>query len=255
MFHHYLMPHRSWLRWLSCSFLVLLVSCAQAPLSVTTAVAPTPSPIADDATDALTLNNQGVGKLQQQDYQGAIADFSAAIKLRPNLAEAYLGRGIAYSVSRNHKAAIADYDEALTLKPDLAEAYLYRADDRFVLQQKAEAITDLQQAQALFTQRGDTAKAKTAKARLVALQSFKVQPRAPELEPRTSPVSPADASEAPSAPTVATEPAATEPIPIRAPLTGQCDCPYDQASDGSSCGGRSAYSRPGGRDPICYKDE
>ena len=127
MFHHYLMPHRSWLRWLSCSFLVLLVSCAQAPLSVTTAVAPTPSPIADDATDALTLNNQGVGKLQQQDYQGAIADFSAAIKLRPNLAEAYLGRGIAYSVSRNHKAAIADYDEALTLKPDLAEAYLYRA--------------------------------------------------------------------------------------------------------------------------------
>jgi hypothetical protein len=41
--------------------------------------------------------------------------------------------------------------------------------------------------------------------------------------------------------------------PIRAPTYGQgCPCPYDVAKNGSSCGKRSAYSRPGGDSPICY---
>jgi len=31
-----------------------------------------------------------------------------------------------------------------------------------------------------------------------------------------------------------------------------CPCPYTVASNGSRCGGRSAYSRPGGRSPLCY---
>lgn len=31
-----------------------------------------------------------------------------------------------------------------------------------------------------------------------------------------------------------------------------CACPYDSARNGSSCGGRSAYSRPGGAMPKCY---
>jgi len=34
---------------------------------------------------------------------------------------------------------------------------------------------------------------------------------------------------------------------------GHCPCPYNQASNGSSCGKRSAWSRPGGYTPICYK--
>jgi hypothetical protein len=31
-----------------------------------------------------------------------------------------------------------------------------------------------------------------------------------------------------------------------------CACPYDSARNGSSCGTRSAYSRPGGAAPLCY---
>lgn len=30
-----------------------------------------------------------------------------------------------------------------------------------------------------------------------------------------------------------------------------CACPYDRARNGSSCGGRSAYSRPGGAEQKC----
>ncbi len=33
---------------------------------------------------------------------------------------------------------------------------------------------------------------------------------------------------------------------------GSCPCPYSRARNGSLCGKRSAYSRPGGAEPLCY---
>ncbi|PWC54216.1 hypothetical protein TSH7_31540 [Azospirillum sp. TSH7] len=36
---------------------------------------------------------------------------------------------------------------------------------------------------------------------------------------------------------------------------GNCACPYSTMRNGHRCGGRSAYSKPGGRAPICYSDE
>jgi hypothetical protein len=36
---------------------------------------------------------------------------------------------------------------------------------------------------------------------------------------------------------------------------GPCACPFNQARNGSSCGKRSAWSKPGGYDPVCYADE
>jgi hypothetical protein len=33
---------------------------------------------------------------------------------------------------------------------------------------------------------------------------------------------------------------------------GPCPCPYNSMRNGRACGGRSAYSRPGGYSPICY---
>jgi hypothetical protein len=36
---------------------------------------------------------------------------------------------------------------------------------------------------------------------------------------------------------------------------GNCPCPYNAASNGSRCGRRSAYSRPGGYAPICYESD
>jgi hypothetical protein len=31
-----------------------------------------------------------------------------------------------------------------------------------------------------------------------------------------------------------------------------CACPYNSMRNGAACGGRSAYSRPGGASPLCY---
>lgn len=34
-----------------------------------------------------------------------------------------------------------------------------------------------------------------------------------------------------------------------------CACPNDRMRNGRSCGGRSAYSRPGGAAPLCYSQD
>ncbi len=36
---------------------------------------------------------------------------------------------------------------------------------------------------------------------------------------------------------------------------GRCPCPYSRAKNGSLCGKRSAWSRPGGYAPICYEKD
>ncbi len=37
--------------------------------------------------------------------------------------------------------------------------------------------------------------------------------------------------------------------------SGNCPCPYNSASNGSRCGARSAYSRPGGASPLCFPED
>ena len=37
--------------------------------------------------------------------------------------------------------------------------------------------------------------------------------------------------------------------------SGNCPCPYSRDSAGNRCGGRSAWSRPGGADPLCYDSD
>jgi hypothetical protein len=34
-----------------------------------------------------------------------------------------------------------------------------------------------------------------------------------------------------------------------------CACPDDSMRNGRACGGRSAYSRPGGAAPLCYPSD
>ncbi|MBL8594695.1 MAG: SH3 domain-containing protein, partial [Devosia sp.] len=37
--------------------------------------------------------------------------------------------------------------------------------------------------------------------------------------------------------------------------SGACPCPYNTMRNGRRCGGNSAYSKPGGRSPICYSGD
>lgn len=37
--------------------------------------------------------------------------------------------------------------------------------------------------------------------------------------------------------------------------SGNCPCPYSRDRAGRKCGKRSAYSKPGGANPICYPSQ
>jgi len=60
------------------------------------------------------------------DLDKAIADYTQAIRLDPDLAEVYGVRGLAYSQKGDFDKAIADCNQAIRLGPDFAEAYTNR---------------------------------------------------------------------------------------------------------------------------------
>ena len=57
------------------------------------------------------------------EYDHAIADLDQAIRLKPDFADAYFSRGLAYSDKGDYDRAITDFDQAIRLKPDAAYAY------------------------------------------------------------------------------------------------------------------------------------
>jgi tetratricopeptide (TPR) repeat protein len=83
------------------------------------------------------------------DLDGAIDYFTEAIKINPQLAEAYLGRGVARSDSGDLSGAIEDYTEAIKLNPQDVKAYYHRGDARFQLGDLGW-IEDLQKSQELI---------------------------------------------------------------------------------------------------------
>ncbi|WP_375139478.1 hypothetical protein [Pseudomonas entomophila] len=40
-----------------------------------------------------------------------------------------------------------------------------------------------------------------------------------------------------------------------ASYSGSCACPFNTTRNGSACGKRSAYSKPGGESPMCYRKD
>ena len=70
--------------------------------------------------------------------------------------------------------------------------------------------------------------------------------------PNSSPEAP---SASPSSPNTALVSNNVKLQPIRQPLQGSCECPYDLDKNNNQCLKRSAYSRPGGDQPSCYVGE
>jgi tetratricopeptide (TPR) repeat protein len=60
--------------------------------------------------------NRGINKRYIDDFKGAIADYTSAIKLSPNYAKAYNNRGVANILIEDYAAAI--YDFTMTIKYD-----------------------------------------------------------------------------------------------------------------------------------------
>ena len=94
---------------------------------------------------ASKLIELGAKKLRAGDTDGAIANFTRAIRLDPNNADAYYERGLVRSLV-DAEAAIADYTQALRIDPKNIAAYSERSGDRQRLFDYAGALQDLDQA-------------------------------------------------------------------------------------------------------------
>ena len=92
--------------------------------------------------DADAYNNRGVAKHKLGQHLAAIADYDTAIRLNPDYAKAYYNRGVTKNDLGQHHAAIADYDTAIRLNPDYAKAYYNRGTAKVRLGQYSAAIAD-----------------------------------------------------------------------------------------------------------------
>jgi tetratricopeptide (TPR) repeat protein len=80
---------------------------------------------------------------QKKEYEHAVIDCTEAIRLNPQLIEAYNYRGLSYHYGReDYDKAIADFTEALHLNPEFAEAYNNRAASYNKKKEYSQAISD-----------------------------------------------------------------------------------------------------------------
>jgi Flp pilus assembly protein TadD len=82
---------------------------------------------------AEAYNNRGFAYYLKGNFERAIADYSRAIELRPNYPKAYNSRGVAYMQGGYGIAkSVPDFDRAIELKPDFRYAYINRANARLL---------------------------------------------------------------------------------------------------------------------------
>jgi len=84
------------------------------------------------------------------DYQGAIADYTDAVKLNPNMEGAFLNRGSVRFASGNYDDAIRDYSLAIQLKPDHDDAFYFRGLAEYQSGRYQNAISDCSEQQRIF---------------------------------------------------------------------------------------------------------
>jgi tetratricopeptide (TPR) repeat protein len=89
---------------------------------------PLPVPTGTTREQAVVAYNDGVKLLVEKRYRDAQARFEQALAVDEKLAEAH--NNLAFSLrmqgAQNFAASLQHYNRALELKPDLAQAYMYR---------------------------------------------------------------------------------------------------------------------------------
>ncbi len=97
-------------------------------------------------TEAEEHSDKGVEYRRQGRFDDAIAQFTKAIELDPNLAEAYFNRGNIYAILLDLQRAVEDYSEAIRLNTEDANVYANRARAYTMLSSDQEAEQDIEKA-------------------------------------------------------------------------------------------------------------
>ena len=84
--------------------------------------------------------------IQDENPEGALADYAEAIRLKPDYAEAYNNRGAVKDKLGRYDDALADYAEAIRLKPDHANPYFNLGTAKAKLGRYDDALADYAEA-------------------------------------------------------------------------------------------------------------
>lgn len=104
----------------------------------------------DRTETAGTHINRGILYLRAENYDKAFDDFQSALKIVPNMPEAYVNRGNVFFHRRDYNAALADYTAAINGNTkQLYAAYYNRGLVHERMGNKAAAIEDFKQANTL----------------------------------------------------------------------------------------------------------
>jgi Trypsin-like peptidase domain/TPR repeat/Tetratricopeptide repeat len=104
---------------------------------------PTPTATRNSAADYVSRGEQKAG---DGNFEGAIADYTEAIRLNPNNAEAFNARGYAYFKLQQYSKAISDNTEAIRLQPNNSMTYVVRSVAYRGLGEYEKAIADCTEA-------------------------------------------------------------------------------------------------------------
>jgi len=90
--------------------------------------------------------NRGIERRDSNNYNGAISDFTAAIRIKPDYDFAYFQRAYAKDELKDYYGAIEDLSKAIDLDPDYAMAYYNRGNAKVDLKDYYGAISDYSKA-------------------------------------------------------------------------------------------------------------
>ena len=102
--------------------------------------------------------------LRAAQYEDAIPQFSIVVRILPDFALAYHGRGLAYFHEEQEELAQEDFSKAIELKPDYADAYRNRGVIYMNAGEVLKGVADLQKALELFEDAGNTRAVEEVKA-------------------------------------------------------------------------------------------
>ena len=91
-----------------------------------------------------TFRNRGMARYHINDFQGAIDDYSQAIKIDPNNACDYFIRGLIKDELEDYKDAIDDYSKSIKIDPNYACYYYNRGLAKYELEDMDGFIADWQ---------------------------------------------------------------------------------------------------------------
>ena len=122
---------------------IFVFSCGTFLFFITAPDTPDDRPLVPQPKNANEYIFRGIDFADQGDLQRALADFTAAVELKPGLDRAYYNRGVTYNKLKRYVEAVQDFNITLDLRKSHEGALINRAFAYTLLGLDTEAEADV----------------------------------------------------------------------------------------------------------------